>query len=43
MTQDDIDNGRLIAVVGVAPQRPAEYVIFRVTIRPETMIGTPPA
>jgi uncharacterized protein len=31
MTQDDIDNGRLIAVVGVAPVRPAEFVILRIT------------
>ena len=31
MTQDDIDNGRLIAVVGVAPVRPAEFVIIRIT------------
>jgi phage tail sheath protein FI len=31
MTQDDIDNGRLIALVGVAPVRPAEFVIIRIT------------
>ncbi|WP_456434546.1 phage tail sheath family protein [Thermosulfuriphilus sp.] len=30
MTQDEIDNGRLIVVVGVAPVRPAEFVIFRI-------------
>ena len=30
MTQDDIDNGRLIVVVGVAPLKPAEFVIFRI-------------
>lgn len=30
MTQDDIDNGRLICVVGVAPVKPAEFVIFRI-------------
>ena len=30
MTQDDIDTGRLICVVGVAPISPAEFVIFRV-------------
>ena len=30
MTQEDIDNGRLICVVGVAPLRPAEFVIFRI-------------
>lgn len=30
MTQDDIDNGRLIIIVGVAPTKPAEFVIFRI-------------
>jgi phage tail sheath protein FI len=30
MTQTDIDNGRLIAIVGVAPVKPAEYVIIRI-------------
>jgi len=30
MTQNDLDNGRLICLVGLAPSRPAEYVIFRV-------------
>jgi phage tail sheath protein FI len=30
MTQDDIDNGRLICVIGVAPTKPAEFVIFRI-------------
>lgn len=30
MTQNDIDNGRLICEVGVAPLRPAEFVVFRV-------------
>jgi hypothetical protein len=30
MTQDDIDNGRLICVIGVAPVKPAEYVIIRI-------------
>ena len=29
MTQDDIDNGRLICLVGVAPVRPAEFVTVR--------------
>ena len=28
MTQDDIDNGRLICLVGMAPAKPAEFVIF---------------
>jgi len=31
MTQDDIDNGRLICVIGVAPVKPAEFVIFKIT------------
>jgi Bacteriophage tail sheath protein len=30
MTQDDIDNGRLILLVGVAPVKPAEFVVFRI-------------
>ncbi len=30
MTQDDIDNGRLIVLVGVAPVKPAEFVIIRI-------------
>ena len=29
MTQDDIDNGRFIALVGLATMRPAEFVILR--------------
>lgn len=31
MTQDDIDNGRLICNIGIAPVKPAEFVIFRIT------------
>ncbi len=31
MTNDDIMNGRLICNIGIAPSRPAEFVIFRVT------------
>jgi len=30
MSQDDIDNGRLIMLVGVAPVFPAEFVIIRI-------------
>ena len=30
MTQDDIDNGRLIVLIGVAPVKPAEFIIFRI-------------
>jgi phage tail sheath protein FI len=33
MTQDDIDNGRVNVVVGFAPLRPAEFVIFRIQHR----------
>lgn len=31
MTQDDIDNGRLICIIGAAPVKPAEFVIFKIT------------
>lgn len=30
MTQTDIDNGRLVCVVGVAPTKPAEFVVIQV-------------
>jgi phage tail sheath protein FI len=30
MTQNDLDNGRLICLIGIAPTKPAEYVIFRI-------------
>jgi hypothetical protein len=30
MTQDDIDNGRLVVLVGFAPLKPAEFVIVRI-------------
>lgn len=30
MTQNDLDNGRLNLVIGVAPTRPAEFVIFNI-------------
>ena len=30
MTQDDIENGRLIMIIGVAPVYPAEFVIIRI-------------
>jgi phage tail sheath protein FI len=30
MTQNDIDNGRLVCLIGVAALRPAEFVIFRI-------------
>jgi phage tail sheath protein FI len=31
MTQDDFDNGRLICLIGIAPAKPAEFVIFRIS------------
>lgn len=30
MTQNDIDNGRLICQIGVSPIKPAEFVVFRI-------------
>lgn len=30
MTQNDLDNGRLVIVIGVAPLKPAEFVIVRI-------------
>jgi phage tail sheath protein FI len=30
MTQNDLDNGRLICLIGIAPLKPAEFVIFRI-------------
>ena len=36
MTQDDIDNGRLICNIGIAAVKPAEFVIFRITQKTAT-------
>jgi uncharacterized protein len=30
MTLNDLDNGRLICLIGVAVLKPAEFVIFRI-------------
>jgi hypothetical protein len=30
MTQNDLDNGRMICLIGVSPVKPAEFVIFRI-------------
>lgn len=38
MTQADIDLGRLIVMVGIAPVKPAEFVIFRIQ---QKTAGTP--
>lgn len=32
MTQTDLDEGRLVVIVGVAPVRPAEFVIVRIAV-----------
>lgn len=42
MTADDIRNGRLICNIGIAPSRPAEFIILRViqyTAKAETLTG----
>ena len=31
MTQNDLDNGRLVCLIGVAIIKPAEFVIFRIS------------
>ena len=31
MSQDDMMAGRLICNIGIAPSRPAEFIIFRIT------------
>ncbi len=33
MTQDDINNGRLICLIGIAPVRPAEFVVIRICLK----------
>jgi hypothetical protein len=32
MTQNDLDNGRLVVLVGIAPLRPAEFTVIRIGI-----------
>jgi phage tail sheath protein FI len=41
MTQDDIDSGRLVCLVGVAPVTPTEFVLLR--IRQKVLPAAPPA
>jgi phage tail sheath protein FI len=31
MTNDDIANGRLVCIIGIAPVKPAEFVVFEIT------------
>ena len=33
MTQTDIDNGKLVVVIGIASVKPAEFVIIRIDPR----------
>ncbi len=40
MSQDDIDNGRLIVEIGIAATRPAEFVIFRFRQKTRDDLGT---
>ncbi|MDX5297956.1 MAG: phage tail sheath subtilisin-like domain-containing protein, partial [Gammaproteobacteria bacterium] len=39
MTQADIDGGRLIVEIGVAPVKPAEFVIFRISQKTREATG----
>jgi phage tail sheath protein FI len=39
MTQDDLDNGRLVCLIGVAAAKPAEFVIFRISQWTATTTG----
>jgi uncharacterized protein len=41
MTQNDLDNGRLICLIGVAPTKPAEFVIFRIGQWTGDAVNTP--
>lgn len=39
MTQDDIDNGRLVMEIGIAPVKPAEFVIIRISQTPSGLLA----
>ena len=41
MTQDDLDDGRLVCVVGFAPVKPAEFVVLTVELRQRMPAGDP--
>ena len=38
MTQNDLDNGRLVCLVGVAPVEPIEYIVLRLALARESGI-----
>lgn len=40
MSQDDIDNGRLVMEIGIAPVKPAEFVIIRISQTPSGSFAT---
>jgi Bacteriophage tail sheath protein len=42
MTENDLDNGRLVCIVGIAPVAPAEFVILQIGIWTQYP-PTPPA
>jgi phage tail sheath protein FI len=33
MTDEDVNNERLICEIGIAPAKPAEFVIFRIMLK----------
>lgn len=39
MSQEDIDNGRLVCNIGIAPLKPAEFVVFRITQKTNSSEG----
>jgi phage tail sheath protein FI len=39
MTQNDLDNGRLVSLIGVAMLKPAEFVIFRIGQKTADSVG----
>jgi phage tail sheath protein FI len=41
MTQDDLDNGRLVCLVGVTSLRPVEFVIFQQSASEQPIAGSP--
>jgi uncharacterized protein len=42
MTQNDLDNGRLVCVIGVAPVKPAEFTTIRIEQWTADHTSTPP-
>ncbi len=38
MTQNDLDHGRLIAEIGVAPSQPLEYLVLQLSVESEVLV-----